>query len=244
MFRVAVVEDNDMHADTVMQYVERYAADNGFRTETKRYFNGYEFIADKNFSADIILMDIEMPVMDGMDASKKLRERCEKSPIIFITCMDQYAVKGYEVDAIGFMVKPVTYFDFQTNFGKAVRAVESARDSNVSFTMKDGVVKFSTDDIKYVEVSGHMITFHTFDRDLETRGSMKEIEKAFDGKNFARCNSCYLVNLKYVSQIEKNIVSIAGGGELVISKNKRKEFITAVCRADILRFWWRAKIDT
>ena len=244
MYRIAIVEDEVSIAETIDGYIRRYAEENGQEVSTVIFGDGMEFIEKFRANFDLVFMDIEMPVLDGMSAIKKLRERCEKSPIIFITCMAQYAVKGYEVDAIGFMVKPVTYFDFQTNFGKAVRAVESARDSNVSFTMKDGVVKFSTDDIKYVEVSGHMITFHTFDRDLETRGSMKEIEKAFDGKNFARCNSCYLVNLKYVSQIEKNIVSIAGGDELVISKNKRKEFITAVCRADILRFWRRAKIGT
>lgn len=224
MIVIAIVEDSDDCAVAIKGFIERFSAETREEISTVRYRNGMEFVTDYNGSCDIVLLDIEMPLLNGMDAAKELRKTGDRSPVIFITNMAQYAVKGYEVDAIGFIVKPVAYYAFSDRMKKAVAAVKARRDNFLAFTLKDGLVKIYLDDIKYVEVNRHRILYHTFDGVTEVRGTMRETAEKLNGKSFAQCNSCWLVNLKYVTEVKSNIVRVAGE-ELLVSRNKRREFL-------------------
>lgn len=229
MIMVAVVEDDDKSAELIDGYVRKFSEANGIALAVKRFKNGVDFISDYSPSFDIVLMDIEMPLMDGMEAARKLRELGDKSPLIFITNVAQYAVRGYEVGALDFMVKPVSYFNFTVKLKKAIDVVAAQRNNFVAFVQKDGVKKIYIDDLLYVEVFKHRLFYHTASETFEVRGSMKEAEEQLGPRDFAKCNSCWLVNLKYVTEIRQNFVWL-GEEKLQISRNKRKEFLAAVVR--------------
>ncbi|MBQ7227952.1 MAG: response regulator transcription factor [Clostridia bacterium] len=188
-----------------------------------------DFISDYKPIYDVVLMDIEMPMMNGMETARKLREKGDKAPLIFITNMQQYAVNGYEVDAIGFMLKPVTYFSFALKLKKAVLTVMGSKNNFIALTFKDGIKKIYIEDIYYVEVYKHRLLWHLTDDVFEANGTMKDVENMLAGKDFARCNHCWLVNLEHVRQVKKESVFV-GEDELLISRNKRKEFMDALTR--------------
>lgn len=224
MITVAVVEDDAEYSAQVASYVKKFAEGAGEEMSVVMFSDGIDFISGNHGKCDIILLDIEMPGMNGLDAAHKLRSTGDKAPVIFITNMAQLAVRGYEVDALGFIVKPLTYYAFAERMKKAVAEVQAARNNYLAFSLKDGVVKIYLDDVKYVEVYRHSIAYHTFDGVVEVRGTMRETAELLADKHFAQCNSCWLVNLKYVSSVRGNEVRVADE-TLSISRNKRKDFL-------------------
>ena len=108
-------------AKILQDYILRYSEEKQEPLAVECFENGLNFISDYKASCDIALMDIEMPHMNGLDTARKLREFDSQIPLIFITNMAQYAINGYEVQALDFMVKPIEYFNFSLKLDKAIR---------------------------------------------------------------------------------------------------------------------------
>lgn len=221
---IAIVEDNDADAEILEDFIRKYAQKKNIDLKTIRFAGGIDILSDYSPVYDIILMDIEMPHMDGMETAKRLRELNDRSPLIFITNMAQYAVNGYEVDAVGFIVKPVEYFCFSLQLDRAIDKLKSYEGNYVSLITKYKAEKIYVCDIKYVEVIKHKIIYHTFNGNLEVTGSLSETEEKLKNSNFVRCNNCYLVNLRHVKKVKAGTVTVADE-ELKISYTKKQEFM-------------------
>ena len=120
MKRIAVVEDEDKAAELLCSYIDRYSRESGQEFEVVRFPTAVQFLAEYKAVYAVVFMDIQMPQMNGMDAAVELRKVDKSVSLVFITNLVQYAQKGYEVDAVGFLVKPVSYFDFSLKFRKAL----------------------------------------------------------------------------------------------------------------------------
>ena len=170
-----------------------------------------------------------MPMLNGMDAARLLREKDEKVILIFVTTMRQYAIQGYEVAASDFIVKPVAYPEFALKFTKVLARLEHVMPPDVLIRTDTSFVRLSPRDVRYVEVKGHHCVYHTASGEYRQYQTMKSAESALAGQGFVRCNSFLLVNLTHVDRIDGMNV-IVGGEPLQISHPKRKAFTDAFVR--------------
>ncbi|HIW03386.1 MAG TPA: LytTR family DNA-binding domain-containing protein [Firmicutes bacterium] len=225
MRNIAIVEDDDKEAGLLEEQLRRYEKETGAEYRVVRFSDAIAFLTGYSADYDIVFMDIEMPDLDGMTAAKKLREVDPEVILVFVTNMAQYAVEGYEVSAMDFMVKPVRYDNLKLKLERAEKKLEGKGEDRFLVRGKNGPVVICVPDIRYVEVTDHMLTFYTNEGAIKVTGSLKEIEKRLEGRDFSRANSCYLVNLKYVTGASDGMVTV-GGDRLSISRARRKSFMS------------------
>lgn len=225
---IAVVDDEVRSREALSYYVEKYAKETGRTLTVKCFPNADEFLSvyKRNFFS-IVLMDIEMPGIDGLAAAKELRKLDDAVTLMFITKMSRYAQKGYEVNAIDFIIKPVNYADFCLKLGKAINIAEIRKEKSVMIKTENGFSRIAVDRIEYIEVRGHKITYKMVDGKIESRGTLGDLEKNLSEYGFLRCNSCYLVNSAFVKSVEGYDVTV-GGEVLKISHPRRKSFVDAL----------------
>lgn len=220
---VAIVEDDRQYARQLELLVRKYAQENGVDLEVKVFHDGMEIAGDYRPVWDIILLDIEMPLLDGMSAAERIREKDQSVIIIFITIMAQYAIRGYSVGALDFVLKPINYYALSMKLRKALRIIDSRGERSVMITVKEETYKLPISSIYYVEVTDHRLVYHTAEGEYTTFGTLKSLEKEL-GSGFSRCNHCYLVNLKYVDSVQGETVTVSGT-PLRVTRAKKKEFM-------------------
>lgn len=228
MIRVAIAEDDPACAEQLQGYLERYGRENGEAVELSLFPDGLELVDNYRPVYDLILLDIEMPRLDGMAAAEEIRRLDGEVLILFVTNMAKYAIKGYEVDALGFMLKPVNYFSLALKLKKAQSCLRSRGQWNLMVPTEDGIKKVPASEVRYVEVLDHRLHLHTEGRVYLMPGTLRDLEAELAGQHFVRCNKGYLVNLRHIELIKSGSVVMSGGDELLISRRKREEFLLAV----------------
>ena len=176
-----------------------------------------------------------MPLLDGMAAAERIRQVDKNVILIFITNMAQYAIQGYSVNALDYVLKPVNYFSFRMKLLKAWRVLQERPGTAILISTDREVRCLKTSEILYVEVADHRLIFHISLEHYSTFGTLQNTENIL-GKSFARCSKSFLVNLQYVDGIQGNQVAL-GTDLLSISRSKRKAFLQAL--SDYCRYGGR-----
>lgn len=224
-YKIAIVEDDQVASDTIKEYINRYSSENGHQFLVTQYPHAVSLLDHYSSEHDIIFMDIQMPYLNGMDAAHRLRALDQKVILIFTTSLRQYAVEGYEVDALSYLVKPINYYEFAMKLSKAILRVPFISSSNIVLNTKSGDIRLAQEDIRYVEVNGHWAVYHTLGGDYSQYSSLSKVEGMLSSEQFTRCNSCYLVNMHYIQNVNGMFVLLDDGTELKISQPKKKAFL-------------------
>jgi DNA-binding LytR/AlgR family response regulator len=230
MINLAIVEDEEPAQKTLSGYLAQYGKDRGVAINVSVFGSANPFLDAAHAGFDVVLMDIMLPDLNGMEAAKELRRFDKKAIIIFVTNMAQFAVGGYEVQALDFIVKPVSYHDFALKMDRAARLVEENRDATVAIGTRTATYYVPASSIYYVEVSGHELTYHTSEGNRTSYGTLGKLEADLRKNHFLRCNDCYLVNPRHIEKIDGFDVRMRNGDVLRISRLKRKQFLAEVAR--------------
>lgn len=224
--KIAIVEDQEEEAERLAAYLERYGKEKNCTFQVSRFSSGDSFISRYQPVYDVVLMDIMMPGINGLDAARELRKVDSDVTLIFVTNMARFAIRGYEVEAFDFVVKPVTYQSFVVKLDRVMGKIRNEqRETSILLSMPEGKKRISPSQIKYLEVSGHKVVYHTTQGDYPVYGSMKSAQEQLNPQVFSRCNSCYLVNLNYVSAINGLFVTV-DDEVLQISRARKNTFIS------------------
>ena len=227
MIKIAIVEDEKIYLKQLNNYIQQYQRDYDEIIRVQLFSDGDQILDGYTAVYDIIFMDIEMKHLNGMDTAKKIREMDENVILIFITNMAQYAIQGYTVGALNYILKPIAYFAFAQELDKAIKKVRCKESSYITITQDQGIVRLYTNRIMYLESQGHNLVVYSEYGDYTFRSTLKTMEEKLDAAEFVRCNSCYLVNLQFVDAMRDNYVIVAGK-ELQISRPKKKKFKEAL----------------
>ena len=231
MYRALIVEDDPQAAETLRAHLERYAAERGTSFSVEILPSALEFLEGTR-PADVVFMDIGLPGVSGMEAAEVMRQTDELTPLIFVTDLAQYAVRGYQVDALDFMVKPVTYEDFALRMGRAMRVMDRNAGGTVSVATDEGLRLIAEKDVVYVEIFRHDLYWHVTGsaQPLHARGTLTRVAEELGAERFCRVSASHLINMGQLALIRPGSIVMSDGTEIVISRRRRREVLETLTR--------------
>ena len=227
MFRIAICEDEKVVLDYESSLVKEWAAgplcDGGLELDT--YVSAEQFLFESEDKApyDLLIFDIQMKNINGMELAKKLRARGCDSVIIFVTGVPDYAIEGYEVGAVRYILKPVKPEVLNGLLDAAF--TERQKKAEDYFVLGQGtdVQKISFEKIVYIEARAHYVYMKGSDFEREWKAGFAETAAAFDDKGFFCLRRGLLVNLAHVARITRTDCVLDGGEILPVARGVYKE---------------------
>ena len=230
MIQIAIVEDNGDDARVLTEHISAFCKSRGDKADVKCYSTGFSFLDGYTPSFDIVFMDIEPPDMSGMEVARQLRCDDNDVIIVFATNMAQFAVNGYAVNAFDFIVKPVNFYDFEIKMQRIVSHLRNKNDAYITIKSQNATYRRRARDVKFVEVINHSLVYHLESGEqIVSRGKISVAEKELTPLGFIMCNRCYLVNFRYITEINDNTVCM-GSDSLQISRSRKKDFLAEIAK--------------
>lgn len=229
MYRFAVCDDNPADADYVVRLIEEWNKAAGLPLETGRYSSAeaFWFAYEEDNSFDVLFLDIEMGNMSGVELAKRLRQAGAGLQIVFITGYMEYIAEGYDVEALHYLIKPVTGGKLNTVLDRAVERLKM-RENTLTLTLADGVVRLSLYEIRYLEVQKNYVTLHAGE-EYSVKRTLNELAEELD-ESFYRIHRSYIVNLRFVKRISRTEVTLKDGTVLPLSRKLYDGLNQAVIR--------------
>ncbi len=224
MLLIAVVDDDPKDAALLKEYVEKYCKMKDQPVMIHVFHDGLDLVRSTE-NHDIVFLDIQMGKLDGLETARFIRKINKETILIFVTNMAQFAIKGYEVDALDFILKPPSMSSIVYVMDKAMKRLDgSGTKAQFSLKTPDGTISLSANDITYVEVFDHNLVYHTTRGDYTVRGRLSDVSEKLTPDRFVMCNRSFIVNLRHVSNVTSDYLLI-GDTRVSVSKSHRKELM-------------------
>ena len=227
MLQVAIVEDDEQERARLKECLAFLENDSDLSFAVTEFAAGTVFLDHYQPVYDIVFMDIEMPGISGMETAKELRSLDGDVILIFVTNMAQYAIFGYEVEALDYILKPVNPYSFALKVRRAAARTVRRTDDYIQVRTEGETVSVRKSSIRYMEVYGHYVLYHTTEGDLSEYTTLKEAAGKVNRPSFVNVNRSVLVNLRYVSSVSRDTV-LVGEEKLIISRPQKKAFLEAM----------------
>lgn len=221
MISIAIVEDDFLCKEDIIKNLNKFCKEKNIKVNIYEFSDGQDILENYTGKFDLILMDIEMKFLDGMSTAKKIREFDEEVAIMFITNAPQYAINGYLVDALDYVLKPITYFSFAKRLERALSKIKKDDDKFITIQAQGYVKKIIVNELLYIEVQNHDLIFKTKEDYYITRGTLNEFEEILKDFNFFRCHRGYLINVAKVDVFKGSTIEIQNN-TIPVSRSVKK----------------------
>lgn len=226
MMKIAICDDEIHFIDAICPLLEQWAKERGVKLTLCRFTNGDDLVeAHRNECMDLIILDVIMPLLSGIDAARELRNRNQTVPIIFLTSSREFAVDSYEVKAFNYLIKPVDKTKLFLTLDDFLKIYNQPKNFFVAKTT-DGFCKIAIADVDYLEAQNKLVLVHlTNGRTIEIRELFSKCAEVFSPENgFCCCHRSYIVNLSNVEQFSKTEVVTIHNAVIPISRNNYTAF--------------------
>ncbi len=229
-YKIAICDDEQKQIEYLSGMVTAWARQNRHAVEIKTYSSAESFLFDyseeKDF--DILLLDIEMPGMNGVELAKTVRRENSTVQIVFITGYYEYFSDGFDVSALHYLIKPADKRKLLPILDRAVSNL-NYRQKSVLLTSPDGDIKVSLADICYVESENVHVAVHTVNGVYRSRISLAKFAEQLD-ETFIKVHRSYIVGLKYVKRITRTDITMLNGDIVPISRGMYDEAHAALIK--------------
>lgn len=218
-YRIAITDDNPADIKYIHSVLERWADARSLSVHIDSYPSAEAFLFqyEENPACDIILLDIEMPGMDGVTMAKRLREKNSTAVIVFITGYSDYIAEGYDVSALHYLMKPVDPDRFMEVLDRAVERL-CREEKYLTVKTADEIVRLPMGSVLFLEAARNYVTIHTEDRgEFVVRHKLGDFESKLD-RRFLRVGRSYIVNLTKLYRIARNEVRFQDGAVLPLPR--------------------------
>ncbi len=230
-YKIAICDDQAESLALLSAFVSQWCSGRGHACQIHTFSSGEEFLFDyeENSAYDILILDVEMKELSGIQLARRIRADSKKIEILFVTSHFEFIAEGYEVDALHYLVKPVAMEKLWEVLDKAAERLNT-EPPFVIISCEGETIKLYEEDILYVESFLHYISIHTKDREYRMKESISTFAEKLS-EDFFRIHRSYLVSLKSIRRISRTCVCMEGGQELPLARGK----YDAVNRAFVLR---------
>lgn len=229
MFQIGIVDDDVRSRELLTRHLGRYRSEHGVDLAVRLFGDGAQLTQAYRPELDVLFLDVEMPGVGGFDAARAVRELDERVLIVFITRLAQFAIRGYEVDALNYLVKPVPYVAFARELSRGLdRLRRSGPSEDLMLPTARGTARVDPADVVYVRSIRHRLEVHALGREYAFTGALRNVEAEVAGRDFFRVHNSYLVNLRHVVAVQQATCTVAGGDELPVSRARRRAFLEAL----------------
>lgn len=219
MYKIAVCDDNPADAGYVADVIKRWAQARAVLMEIERFpsAEAFWFQYEENRCYDILFLDIEMEPegMNGIELAAKLRKNDSSIQLVFVTGYMEYIADGYDVEALHYLLKPVTEEKLGSVLARALERVK-AREKELFLQTTDGSVRVLSSEIRYLEVQRNYVTIHAAE-EYTVKRTLGDLEKELD-ESFFRTGRSFIVNLRFVRKITKTQVFLKDGAQVPLSR--------------------------
>lgn len=227
MYRLAICDDNQVDIAYVNTFLEKWAEESGTALKIEAFPSAEAFLFryEEDPSFDLLLLDIEMGKMSGVELARRIRQRSSLIQIIFITGYMDYIAEGYDVEALHYLLKPVTREKLRPVLERAALRLRS-REKELCLCVPEGVVRIPLREIRYLEVQRNYVTVYALEP-CTVKRTLNELESELDG-GFFRTGRSHIVNLHFVRKITRTQVILKDGRELPLSRKFYEEINRAM----------------
>lgn len=219
MYKIAVCDDNRADADYVSGIIKKSAQVHAVTVALEQFpsAEAFWFAYEENPCYDVLFLDIEMKSdgMNGMELAAKLRKKDHAVQIVFVTGYMEYIAEGYDVEALHYLLKPVTEEKLGSVLERAVQRIKD-REKELFLQTADGSVRIFTSEIRYLEVRRNYVTIYAAET-YTVKTALRALEDELDAC-FFRTGRSYIVNLRYVRRITKSQVELKDGAQVPLSR--------------------------
>lgn len=225
VINIAIVEDNNQEAKKLMNCLAQFALRNQLQFQVTHFSDATMLLDPYKANWDLIFLDIQMPLMSGMDAARRLRQVDQSVTIVFVTNMAQYAIEGYSVDAFDYILKPINEHAFDLKLKRTLSHIGSKLSDRISIRSENGTINLQLRKICYIEVKGHYLNWNTLDGVYRSLGPLKNVDKQLP-ESYQAISRWYVVNMQHIHSVSGDDVFIRGE-KLRIGRSYKQKFLQA-----------------
>lgn len=218
---IAICEDDEMTSSLIKEYVSDIFNESSVECEVD-VFDCAADLEGANQKFDLVFLDCRLPDKNGMDIARDMRAKGDEAALIFVTAFEDYVYDSFEVNAFRYILKPIDKELLRKSITAFLRNYEKDAYVEIPTAHKSHIVKL--DEIVYIEANDKRSVVRLINQAVDSNKTIAEYESEITSPAFFRTHRRFLLNMKYISDISKNVITLINGERVEVSRRNTGAF--------------------